>query len=212
MTADPNEPTRPPPVSPNSDSITPAGPHRVYQCLLIASFLPLCWLGMLVIHELGHVASAVVTGGRVSRVVLHPLQLSRTDLAHNPHPGVVAWSGPVIGVLLPLTALALFHGFHLPGRYLVRFFAGFCLIANGAYLGAGAWSGAGDAGDLLRTGTPCGILVAFGLLTVPAGLWLWNGQGKHFGLGAGAQRVEPTAAIVSLALLLFTATLLAWLG
>jgi hypothetical protein len=176
--------------------------NRLLQLLLIATFLPLCWFGMMAVHELGHVIGAYATGGRVARVVLHPLAISRTDLAHNPHPLIVAWSGPVIGVLLPLVVLGVFRLAGLPGRYLVRFFAGFCLIANGAYLGAGAWAGIGDAGDLLRLGTRIGWLLAFGLLTVPAGLFLWHGLGPHFGLGKGNARVEPGAVAASCGLLL----------
>ncbi len=49
---------------------------RVHQSVLIGSFLPLCWLGMMAVHELGHVVGAWLTGGRVAKVVLHPLTIS----------------------------------------------------------------------------------------------------------------------------------------
>ena len=62
---------------------------RFQQLLLIGTFLPLCWLAMMATHELGHVLGAYISGGRVSQVVLHPLTISRTDLAHNPHPLLV---------------------------------------------------------------------------------------------------------------------------
>jgi len=42
---------------------------RVHQLLLIATFVPLCWLTMQAVHELGHVVFAVV-----AKVVLHPLR------------------------------------------------------------------------------------------------------------------------------------------
>jgi hypothetical protein len=54
------------------------------------------------VHELGHVIGAVISGGVVERVVLHPLTISRTDVSPNPHPGIVVWLGPVIGCLFPL--------------------------------------------------------------------------------------------------------------
>ena len=47
------------------------------------------WLGMQQVHELGHVIGALVTGAQIESVVLHPLTISRTDLAHNPLPLVV---------------------------------------------------------------------------------------------------------------------------
>lgn len=61
----------------------------------------------------------------------------------------------------------------------VQFWAGFCLIANGAYLGVGWTMRAGDAGDLLRHGTPVGVMVLFGAVAFSAGLALWHLLGKR---------------------------------
>jgi hypothetical protein len=85
------------------------------------------WLGMQLVHELGHVMAAYATGGSVERVVLHPLELSRTDLARNPRPLAVASAGPLGG----------------------------------------------------------------------AGLFLWHGQGNHFGLGHTADEVSVVAIAVT---------------
>lgn len=71
---------------------------RLHQTILIGSTLLGSWLGMQAVHELGHVAGAWLTGGRVERVVLHPLTISRTDLATNPHPLPVVWAGPVVSI------------------------------------------------------------------------------------------------------------------
>lgn len=32
-------------------------------------------------------------------------------------------------------------------------------------------------------------------MTTPCGLWLWNGQGKYFGLGTAAEVVRPQIAM-----------------
>ena len=177
---------------------------RLRQVLLIGSFLPLCWLAMMAVHELGHLTSAVATGGTVERVVLHPLTISRTDVSPNPHPLFVAWGGPILGILLPLALLAVFKAARLKWAYLPQFFAGFCLIANGAYIGAGSFSKAGDAGDMLRHGSPTWSLWLFGVVTLPLGLYLWNGLGPHFGLGAAAGKVDRRAAYASCGMLLLT--------
>lgn len=66
------------------------------------------------------------------------------------------------------------------------------------YLGIGGFTGVGDAGDLLRYGAPRWTLVAFGLAAVPLGLFLWNGLGPYFGLGAAKGRVSRRAALGSL--------------
>ncbi|HOB76642.1 MAG TPA: hypothetical protein PKG54_19200 [Phycisphaerae bacterium] len=172
----------------------PVRAERFHQVLLIISTILFSWFAMQVVHELGHVVGAWCSGGTVARVILHPWAFSRTDLSDNPHPLLVAWFGPVVGIVLPLILFAAARALRLPGWYILRFFAGFCLIANGAYLGAGSFEGAGDAGDLLRLGTPRWILWVFGVLTASAGLWLWHRLGRYFGLGPAPCRIHPGAA------------------
>src|SRR5262249_5233982 len=160
-----------------------AAVNRWHRSVLIASTILASWLGMQAAHELGHVLGASWTGGRVARVVLYPLTLSRTDLADNPRPLFVVWAGPVGGVLLPLALWGFALLARLPEAFLLRFFAGFCLIANGAYIAFGSFDSVGDCGEMLRHGSSLWQLWLFGAATMPAGLWLWHGQGRHFGLG-----------------------------
>jgi hypothetical protein len=176
--------------------------NQLTQAMLIGSTLALCWLGMQIVHEFGHVLGAWAGGEEVHRVVLHPLAISRTDATHDRHPLLVVWGGPLVGVLLPLGALAVMSLARSRYSYLLRFFAGFCLVANGVYLGVGSFSGVGDAGDLLRYGAPRWTLIVFGLVCVPAGLWLWHGLGPSFGLGEAKGRVDRRAAVTILVLLL----------
>lgn len=180
---------------------------KLHLAVLLFSTLALSWLLMQAVHELGHVGAAHLTGGHVEQVILHPLAFSRTDVSPNPHPLLVTWSGPLLGSALPLIAFAIARAVRLPGWPSLRFFAGFCLIANGAYLGIGSFDRAGDAGDLLRYGAPLWQLWLFGLLTAPTGLFLWHRLGPHFGLGPTPSRVSPLMAWLTFALL--TATILA---
>src|SRR5262245_12677740 len=99
---------------------------------------------MQMVHELGHILGAWLTGGRVERVVFHPMTISRTDLSDNPKPLIVVWAGPLLGVLLPMLMWGLAASMQMPGAFVLRFFAGFCLIANGAYIGGGSFGGIGD--------------------------------------------------------------------
>jgi hypothetical protein len=176
--------------------------RRLEQALLIGSFIPLCWLAMMAIHELGHVVGAVATGGTVQRVVLHPLAISRTDVSPNPAPLLVVWSGPIVGVVMPLAAWAILELAKAPLAYLVRSFAGFCLVANGCYIGVGSFGQIGDAGEMLRCRSPAWSLWGFGIVAAPLGLYLWNGLGPHFGLATAAGKVDRRATIVSCGLLL----------
>lgn len=160
--------------------------------LFIAATLLASWLGMQAVHEAGHVLAAILTGGRVSRVVLHPLTISRTELTENPHPVIVGWAGPLFGVIAPLAMWGLGQFWKLRGAFVLRFFAGFCLVANGLYIGLGGWLNATDSSDLIGWGEPRWRLWAFGCACVPAGFALWNRQGADFGLGSQARRVEST--------------------
>lgn len=148
----------------------------------MVAYLAICWYAMMVVHELGHVIGAWLTGGVVQQVILHPLAISRTDLSVNPHPLPVVWCGPIVGCLLPtlmwLAVCQLAEKF----SHLVRFFAGFCCVANGAYLGIGSFESIGDAGALLKHQCPIGYLWLFGIATIPAGFALWNGLSPAFGL------------------------------
>jgi hypothetical protein len=137
------------------------------------------WLAMMAVHEAGHVLHAWATGGRVVRVELPLLGFSRTDVSPNPRPGAVAWGGAVWGCLLPLAAWAASPRKAQRVRLAMQLFAGFCLIANGIYLGVGWIDGVGDAGDLMRHGTPAWVLVAFGMTATGGGLYLWHRLGAH---------------------------------
>jgi len=174
---------------------------RQHQLLLIAATLAFSWLAMQAVHEFGHIAAAVVSGGRIGEVVLHPTKISYTRLTSNPHPLFVAWMGPVVGVLVPLVAFVVARAFRSRRLYLFQFFAGFCLIANGAYLGFGSLGRIGDAGDIMRQGSPIWLLWLFGVVTIPLGFVLWNGLGPSFGLGPSAGQVDRAAAYSMLALL-----------
>jgi hypothetical protein len=185
--------------------------------VLFAAFVVIAsWLGMQGVHEFGHAVVAWATGGRVERVVLLPWSISRTDVSQNPHPLAVVWGGPVFGVAVPLVAwgiLKLRRSSLVPA---IRFFAGFCLVANGLYLGMGSFGeGIGDAADLLRLGAPRWCLMLFGVITVPCGLVLWHGQGRALGMVEGSVPPSRSAVQAAAAGALGTAVggmLVTWLG
>src|SRR5437899_8178546 len=154
--------------------------NRLYQVMLIGSIVLGSWLGMQAVHESGHVLGARFTGGRVARVVLSPLTISRTDLADNPRPLIVVWAGPAFGAVAPLLLWAIAALVRMRGAFVLRFFAGFCLLANGLYIGVGSFGRIGDCGDMLRHGSAPWHLWLFGAATAPTGLWLWHRQGPSF--------------------------------
>lgn len=176
--------------------------QRFHQLLFAATLLALSWYGMMAVHELGHVLGAIATGGTVERVVLHPLSISRTDVAPNPHPAIVVWLGPLVGSLLPLIlAFALRRLPVLPCRSLL-FFAGFCLIANGGYISFGSFDAIGDSGEMLRTGTPLWVMHAFGITAVAAGLSIWHKLGTLKQFWDNPNSISPASAYILFSILI----------
>ncbi len=193
-----------------ADRTTENRRRSLHSIVLMLSTLLGSWLAMQAVHELGHVVAALISGGSVAQVVLHPATISRTDLAANPHPLLVAWAGPIIGIAVPLLLWGLAVAFRFSAAFVPRFFAGFCLIANGLYIGGGSFSGVGDCGEMLRHGSSPWQLWLFGAVASPLGLWLWHGLAPQFGLGPEAQPVSRRLAYGSL-LVCLALLALAWL-
>lgn len=177
------------------------GMKRIEQALLIVTFLAFCWLAMQAVHELGHITAAWATRAEIIQVRLHPTIISQTMLGDNPRPGVVVWAGPMMGSLLPLAAFGLARVCRAPGVYLFRFFAGFCLAANGIYLTMGPSEGEADTGVMMQNGSPRWVLLLFGLSALSSGIYLWHREGPHFGLGEANGKVSRSATIASVLLL-----------
>jgi hypothetical protein len=184
--------------------------HRVLQATLILSTLCGSWLGMLAVHEFGHVLQAWLSGGAVTRIDLPLIGFSQTHVSPNPHPQFVAWGGAVWGALIPLALRLVVRRWARPQAFLAAFFAGFCCLANGAYLAAGSFVGAtsdaDDAHELLRHGAAHWQLIAFGLIAAAIGIRLWHGLGPSFGLGGGKGTVERKAAASAVV------ALIGWIG
>ena len=155
---------------------TPPGRLDVRPKTLLVGALAIypCWLGMMAVHEAGHVLHAWLSGAAVSAVRVPLAGFSVTEFSANPRPHFVAWGGAVWGCVLPAAAWAVFRLMRWPGRSFLQFFAGFCLVANGAYLGVGWSRRAGDAGDLVDYGTPVWVLILYGAAAAGAGLYLWH--------------------------------------
>ncbi len=173
--------------------------NRFWQILLILSALAFSWLAMMVVHEAGHMLHLLTTGGSIEQLTLHPLKLSHTLPGVNPHPLITVVGGPLWGVLLPVLVWWIVRRIAPTRSYLAAFFAGFCLIANGAYLVGDAFLQGGDGREFVQNGTPAWALIVVGLPAIGAGLYVWNGLGPNFGL-AESRPVTRNDALAMLAL------------
>lgn len=155
--------------------------HRsLWLLLFLLATAALFWLLMMSTHELGHVIGAALTGGHVVKVVLSPLAFSRTDVTPNPFPAFVTWSGPFLGALVPTLAWSLSRLGRSHGTRWLQAFAGFCLLANGAYLASALAVSVGDTFDLINLGISRWTLAGVGVPATAAGLLLWHNLGPRF--------------------------------
>ncbi len=167
--------------------------QQVFRRILLWTTVPLLsWLLMQALHELGHILGALCTGGRIVELNLHPLSISHTIVHPNPAPLIVIWAGPIVGVLLPILLWGLCKKLSPKRSHLFRFLVGFCLIANGLYLGSAVFEAVGDARDLLQRQVPLWGLALFGAVTIPGGFLFWNGLGKEFGMGESGKELSPS--------------------
>lgn len=173
---------------------------RSWQILLIVSTLAFSWLAMMVVHEAGHVLHLEASGGSIEQLTLHPLKLSHTLPGANPHPLITVVGGPLWGVMLPLLIWWIIRQVAPARSYLAAFYAGFCLVANGAYLVGDAVLQGGDGREFIQHGIPPWALIAAGLPVVAAGLYVWHGLGPHFGLAKSPAQIPQSDALAMAAL------------
>src|SRR6478752_7571770 len=93
-----------------------------------------CFLAMEAVHELGHMMNAWSVGANVVEVRFPLFGISQTIVDPDPDPRLVAWGGPTLGVAIPVFACALARLIRRRVPEPLKFFAGFCLIANGVYM------------------------------------------------------------------------------
>jgi hypothetical protein len=114
--------------------------------------------------------------------------------------------------MVPLMVWVITALTRLCGVFVLRFFAGFCLLANGLYIGIGSFERIGDCGEMLRHGSEMWQLWLFGALTAPVGLWLWHKQGPYFGFGPAQGKVDRGVTYGSLIVCMALLALGFWVG
>lgn len=151
------------------------------------------WLWMMIVHETGHVIFAWMTGGTVERVWIPLAGISWTQLSTNPNPVAVAWGGFIVGSLLPVAVWGTVAALRLRIEPGLRFFASFCLLANGAYMASALGYPVGDVEDILAFGGARWPLMLAGPIAVVSGLAVL-GQAGPRGLIARAHRAGTAGA------------------
>jgi hypothetical protein len=143
--------------------------------LLLAS-----WTVFALTHECGHLLGGWACGGTLIDAELRPWRLPHSFFSPDPRPLVTLWCGPLVGVVVPLVMAAIIR------RPPVWFVAWFCVLANGAYIATGWFTGDRelDTTKLLAAGAPVWSIALYVVATVVPGYrrfrqeWLraWTGQ------------------------------------
>ncbi|MEZ6093088.1 MAG: hypothetical protein R3C03_02450 [Pirellulaceae bacterium] len=98
-------------------------------------WLGIAWCVMLTTHELGHIVVGLAAGGKLKAFDLRPWSLPYSFFDNNPYPLATLWAGPILGCLVPVAFAALWRA------NVNWFIASFCVLANGAYIAIGWYSG-----------------------------------------------------------------------
>jgi hypothetical protein len=131
-----------------------------FLALLVAS-----WCVMTFTHETGHILAGWFCGGTLRSADLLPWHLPYSIFDPDPKPLVTLWSGPILGVIVPLGLAILIR------RDWMWFIAFFCMLANGVYIAA-AWPAGDrflDTPQMLEHGAHPVTVAVYCVLTIVAG-------------------------------------------
>jgi hypothetical protein len=157
----------------------------IATALLFGSFA-FAYNVVVVLHEIGHVVGAWLTGGQTHSLVVHPFSTSSVEVNPDPRPLVTH----IAGILAPpLVGLALFRGlrpFLSPALLPLLLVPSIAWASSGLYLLVGAALQAGDALVLMQQGVPRTLLFAAGVACVPVSAHLAQRLFPLLGLDRGS--------------------------
>ena len=135
------------------------------RTLRFVLLLMAAWCVMAFTHETGHIVGGWLCGGTLKEAELLPWRLPYSIFNPDPRPLITLWSGPLLGVMIPVAVALLIR------RNWMWFIADFCLLANGAYLATG-WISSDrflDTPRLLEHGAHPAIIALYCLPTIGFG-------------------------------------------
>lgn len=131
----------------------------------LTGLLLISWLVMTQLHEWGHIAAGLCSGGTLVDFDVWPWHLPYSFFEPDPYPLITLWAGPLLGIAIPMLAAAIIRS---PSAWFVSHF---CWIANGSYL-ALAWISGDrylDTPKLLEHGASKWTIAFYCLITISVG-------------------------------------------
>ncbi len=148
------------------------------------------------LHELGHAAGLVATGGQLASISLNPFCWCWARYASNPQPMITAWSGVVGGVLFSLLPYIVFRIVRLPMPRLAIVLAIVAMARDGVYLLGGTLANVGDGAAIVRLGAPRFLPIGFAVLLLAiATMWFVLAQDR-IGIPHSASLAKRTTIVL----------------
>ena len=137
----------------------------IERIVTLAVLVAVSWCVMTFTHEVGHILGGWCCGAKLTDFELRPWHLPYSFFDPDPYPLVTLWSGPILGVVVPVLLAVLLR------RDWAWFIAYFCVLANGFYIATGWYSGDAqlDTTKLLKNGAHPISIFAYCLTTIIGG-------------------------------------------
>lgn len=74
---------------------------------IFAALLAFSWIVMTITHECGHIVGGMACGATLTDFDLVPWRMPYSLHSPDPQPLVTLWAGPLLGVVVPLTAASI---------------------------------------------------------------------------------------------------------
>ena len=170
--------------------------HRVKlsRWFRFSGLLLVGWCTMTTTHECGHIIGGWLGGATLVDEDLLPWHLPHSLYQPDPIPLLTLWSGPIVGVIVPIICALVFR------RNWIWFVANFCLLANGSYI-ATAWISADrflDTPRLLEAGAwplsilfYCAVTIGFGYFGFRRNCIELLTPSDFFQSAQGIERLDP---------------------
>lgn len=144
--------------------------NQLWFCLFCVAVLALFWLSHMLVHELGHVATAWATGGTITYVDVRPWRFSTTLVSPNPHPSLVIWGGILGGWLAALATVPIWR-WGLFGQ-VTQAWAAFCWLSMGCYVALAGGETLSDSGALIGLGWSASLVSGPGVAMALVGYFV----------------------------------------
>jgi hypothetical protein len=144
------------------------------QAIFVFGSLCFSIVASTILHESGHALATLLTGGKISSLVINPLGWSYVVYESSilPQPLFTAWGGILFSTIASIILLWIALQFQNPYWVFIGFVGIFILLSNGMNFMMGLIYSTGDPALLYEYGVPIWIILLVGCLSAFGGVLL----------------------------------------